>query len=242
MPKWIFDIAVGRSLRADAKAAYNAQARYWREEFELKPLTSAPRWQPTFGEFGTVGGLVGVGFEAYIRILHPIGSDGDVPRRWASLEGARIHEPEWRPDMDASGHRYAREAFNDTLPEGWIPQVVRTALDPLLRDWVQLDRDDRVIQAVWDGYSLNAAGATTMRINQPERELIPFVGPFNHIVELDDWPHTPALVFPSNGAWSLACDVDAVSTYIGCATQRAQQLFGHPDLEAVPAAAEDLYG
>lgn len=80
--------------RLVAERGVRVRADHWSDGFALHPV-DVLAWQPSFGGFSTVDGLVGRGFDAYVRILHPIEKrDDDITRlRWSALPDARLDEP-----------------------------------------------------------------------------------------------------------------------------------------------------
>ena len=222
-------------------AAYGVQLEpsYWAEDFYPPVSPRDPDWAPAFGAFGTVGGLVGEGFDAYCRILHPLRRcETGAPTRWADEPDARLDDPSWRPDQDIHGNNYQDEGLNQHTAEGLIPPEVRHVLD----EYLTTRAAGQVVQAVWDGYSLNIEAATRARIDQPERELVPLVGEFRGIAVLDDCGHTPALIYPVTGEWSVACDVDTMSTYVAGPRDLIDALLAEPRLEATQVRPDDPVG
>ena len=109
-------------------------------------------------------------------------------------------------------------------------------------DLAQRDDDSRVIQGIWAGIGgLSIEDVTPCRIDQPDRDIVPFTGAFDEIVLVDEW-HTACIVYSESGAWCLANDPDLVSTYLGCSTDLAQRFLDDPRLECVAVEPEDQLG
>lgn len=241
------DAEMTPAQRLVAERGVQVRTDYWHDGFALHPVDSLA-WQPTFGAFSTVDGLVGRGFDAFVRILHPIEKrDGDdvIRTRWASLPDARLAEPGWRPDRLPDGSidfEYENDRDVD-LFEGRIPEPERRIIHDLLRDdLIRRDDDSRVIQGIWAGIGgLSIEGVTPCRIDQPERDIVPFTGAFDEIVLVDEF-HTASIVYPESGAWCLANDTDLVSTYLGCSTELAQRFLEDPRLGCVVVDAGDQLG
>ena len=233
--------------RLVAERGVRVRADHWSDGFALHPV-DVLAWQPSFGGFSTVDGLVGRGFDAYVRILHPIEKrDGDdvVRTRWSSLADARLDEPGWRPDRLPDGSiDYGYENDQDVdLVEGCIPEQERRVIHGILRDdLTQRDDDSRVIQGIWAGIGgLSIEDVTPCRVDQPDRDIVPFTGVFDEIVLVDDW-HTVSIVYPESGAWCLANDTDLVSTYLAADASLAQRFLDDPRLECLVVGPENQVG
>ena len=232
--------------RLVAERGVRVRADHWSDGFALHPV-DVLAWQPSFGGFSTVDGLVGRGFDAYARILHPIEKrDGDITRlRWSALPDARLDEPGWRPDRRPDGSiDFDFESERGVeLVEGVIPEPERRVIHQLLRDDLRRRADaSRIVQGIWAGIGgLGVEGATQCRIDQPEREIVPFTGAFDEIVLVDDW-HTVSIVYPESGAWCLANDTDLVSTYLAAEASLAQRFLDDPRLECLVVGPENQVG
>ena len=129
------------------------------------------------------------------------------------------------------------------LVEGVIPEPERRVIHQLLRDDLRRRADaSRIVQGIWAGIGgLGVEGATQCRIDQPEREIVPFTGAFDEIVLVDDW-HTVSIVYPESGAWCLANDTDLVSTYLAADASLAQRFLDDPRLECLVVGPENQVG
>jgi hypothetical protein len=108
--------------------------------------------------WGRVGGVVPRGFEAYVRILHPIEAYRDEETaqwRWADLAartGKAMHP------LVQSRQLFGPEPGQLEFPDGWAPHQPRDGfLEPellarLLEQVRQHDTGDRVTLAFWEGW------------------------------------------------------------------------------------------
>ncbi|GED97721.1 hypothetical protein [Gordonia crocea] len=118
------------------------------------------------GEWATVGGVAGTGFEAYARILHPVevtdehGATRRSPwREVAAVTGAQMHpQVQWWAVAGATPDQ-ATDCYTTTLANGWQVDVdLEGRMDPammaelttLLADHADPATD--VFAAIWAGW------------------------------------------------------------------------------------------
>ena len=120
------------------------------------------------------------------------------------------------------------------LVQGRIPEQERRVIHGILRDdLTQRDDDFRVIQSIWAGIGgLSIEEVTPSRVDQPDRDIVPFTGAFDEIALVDEC-HTASVVYLESDAWCLANDTDLVSTYLGCTSALARRFLDDPRLECV---------
>lgn len=123
------------------------------------------------GDFATVGGVVGTGFDAYARILHPVsryadddrlGEDGRVEVSWAevaAVTGATMHpQVQWWAVLGRRLGDDHGDSYSVNLPNGWhlnveyegdLPPALLSALTGVLRPFTTTAD---VTVAIWAGW------------------------------------------------------------------------------------------
>ena len=129
---------------------------------------------------------------------------------------------------------YARVAFtqpsDDVDPVGELPSL-RTALMTLTSFTATPDSG---YAAIWEGWS-GGWSPRAPRVAIPHREMLLFTGPLTALRDAPAlaWLGTteeygfqePHLVWPSDRAWCLACDVDEeIEFTVGCSAEAAEVL------------------
>jgi len=127
------------------------------------------------GSWATVGGVAGTGFEAYARILHPVGAelaDLSTTDEWGHHPVLEEATWTWSQVAERTGRvmhplvQYRRLTTDETLldyPDGWgVSPSSEGWLDPdllaaLTRHLVTTTPDD-VVVGIWNGWGLPDAG------------------------------------------------------------------------------------
>lgn len=166
----------------------------------------APSWE-------SIAGSVPSGFEAYVRVLHPVDT-GEGYRSWAqvgAVTGRRVHPTaQWHSLIGApSPDRQGSELWDDGEPEqGNLPLEALLALCDVLARHTATPQD--CYFAVWEGWGeLHGSGArwgsddgwsplpallspeelATPRLQLPGRDYYLFRGPLSamrHLAHVDD--------------------------------------------------------
>lgn len=120
------------------------------------------------GKWATVGGIAGTGFEAYVRILHPIGArreDLNVTLEWGQHPVVDETAWPWSKIASRTGRtmhplvQFRRLTNNETLmdfPDGWRLDQSRDGwLDPTvlaaLTTHLHTKTAENVVIAIWNG-------------------------------------------------------------------------------------------
>jgi hypothetical protein len=205
---------------------------------------------------GVVASIVPGGFDAYVRLLHPIGAgtnpDG-IRLRWsevATWSGQTLHR-------DSQFHAIAVSPDESEQPPPWhSAKPPQGSLDP--EDAVVLidvlgrhtGTPTRCWFCIWDGYGW---GATPVgpdpipaevragpRVRHPWRDYFLYSGPIDAALAfLDNEGQTPNLFWPDDRAWCVASDIDLSSTYVGGSRQLAAELVEDGRIEALAAEPTD---
>ncbi|RFA12848.1 hypothetical protein B7R22_14450 [Subtercola boreus] len=166
------------------------------------------------GRWGTVGGVAGTGFEAYLRVLHPVpvDTDGDIDGTDASGAAARSADWTWRQVASRTGgtvHPLVQwTALTDPLPDssggsgelrvdgpdgsvrlsppptGRLAPRLLAALVPALA--AATTAADRITVGVWNGWGIPDldVGAT---LALPGRDYVLRAGSLGELAD-PDWP------------------------------------------------------
>lgn len=225
-------------------------------DLTVAPAAAAQWWAAARGSGFTVAGLVGTGFDAYARLLHPVDADDDdfdpahPVMRWRDVAAAtgRTLTPTtnwedlaagWHPDLGQSPPVPSAEG----LPR-WVLHRVVTVLDQ--RTTTPAD----CVFLVWDGYAVldglrdAVPEADRLHMIGPQRAYLVLTGPVAAAdTDLGDpqWSHPQRanVWWPRDHAWCVGTDTDLTATYIGGTRAAITALLTDPDLEALPVAAND---
>jgi hypothetical protein len=211
---------------------------------------------PRLGGWGSVGGVAGRGFEAYARVLHPVGIGGGAVRSaeswsWAEVAArtGRVVHPlaqwhrvaavdELRGDVELDGRRVTAP------PTGWLDPRLLAALVPAL---AAATTTDAVTLAVWEGWGTGVVFAGP-RFELPGRAYGLFEGRIGELAD-PEWPWDaeigwrppfegpmPQLIWPGDHAWVVASEIDWDSTIVAGSRALVDAVLA---LEAVEAFAVD---
>lgn len=187
---------------------------------DLSPAAWVRAALPDFAA-GMIGSLLPAGYERYVRVLHPAGFDED-------------------DDTDA----------DDGPGEGTLPGPLAAPLASVLEKCTATPDD--CYFGVWEGCgyledhrsSVDVSGAP--RLELPHRAYPVFHGPVASVTtlamaiagEVGEGAEVvnalvPDLWWPADRSWFVHGDTDLTATWIACSAAAAEQVLGHPDLEAV---------
>lgn len=192
------------------------------------PAWIAERLHP-FGR--DAGSVVPEGYEAYVRLLHPVLRPNGEIERWADVAGrnGRIVHPEMQ------FHLIKREGVDGDPLWSSLPMAPRQALVEHLR--VHTNAAATCWLATWEGYGGLAYPPGAEPFELPNRRYLAIRAPIERAL---DKPHqSPNLWWPEDRAWIVATEVDYAWTYIGRTARLAADLLADPRLEALPATPAD---
>ena len=198
-----------------------------------------------------LGSFIPTGFEAYARIFHPAErrtADGNwEPLRWftvASWNGKVVH-----PQMEF--YRIANlDPYLRGHPPWWSPpsygslsQEECEALVSVLKGFTSTP--ERCCFCLWEGWGFlgDRLFKRAAKLKSPgDRRHLVFSGPLEGIRSFYErtFSQSPNIWWPEDRAWCVATEIDSVDTYVGGSKACIEQIIAHPDLEALPIAAEAL--
>lgn len=224
---------------ADALQPGSPEAARWVTERLLAPdLTRGVR----------VGDVLPNGFEAYVRIMHPVPTP-DGPTTWAAIaeRTGRVAHPrmQWQAiAFPAPGHQ-APVVTGDGPAQGAFPLELMTSLIDILG--IHTSTAETVHFMVWEGTAeLPESDAAT--IDLAGRRHLVFTADLSagtRAVVLDPHgepvePHiSPHLWWPDDRAWVVATDVDFRSTLVAAPRDCADQILTDPTFETFEVSVED---
>jgi hypothetical protein len=215
-----------------------------------------------------VGSFVPPGFEAYVRIFHPL-DIGGRPRRWAEIasENGRVAHAGMqfhmisRPTRSGPPPPPRRRELGPS--EGSLPIAERRALVGVIRNHAPVP--GVCWFCVWEGFGGLDFGNVDERIEVHGRSYALYGGPLE--MALSPLPRTarvashgaqpgqtadglpppgmaldqsPNMWWPDDRSWFVATDVDLAWTYVGGPRELARGILDEPSLEAFPASVEDV--
>lgn len=219
------------------------------------------------GDGARVGGVAGVGFEAYARILHPVPAhrvDLEVADEWgmhplleetrwpwsrvAQRQGLTMHPlVQWNRLADI----HQGVDFDDgwrvgQTREGFFDLDLLAALtEPL---GAATGTPDQVVAAIWNGSYANRKGPF---LEWPDREFVLFA---TSTVELADptWPErsgvgvqsgssdiSPQLLWPADRSWIVASEIDWDSTIVAGSRSLVDAVLANEQFEAFEVGEDD---
>jgi hypothetical protein len=203
-----------------------------------------------------VASIVPRGFEAYVRLLHPIGAWKDaesIAVRWsevAAWSGRAL-------DRDSQFHAIAVSRDGSEQPPFWrgatplqgnlAPDDAGALIDVLAR---HTGTPNRCWFCIWDGYGwddlpgrphpIPAEVRAGPRVRLPWRHYFLYSGPIDAALAfVDSEGQTPNLFWPDDRAWCVASEIDASSTYVGGSRRLADELVEDHRIEALAAEPTD---
>ena len=201
------------------------------------------------GEWGRWSGLVGAGWPAVVRVLHPArrrSAAGTEHVPWSELPGAADRDLSRAAWHDVSGVRL----YAGRTSAGWTDEPlvgtdgeVAAVLLPLLAA-----REPTVWIGQWQGWGSDLG----LRDDLAPRQVVPALGRAYDVVSVPvgrvlaavgpvDGGHErmPDLVWSTTGRWLQVCDVDLPCTLVGCDAATASTLLASTELEAVLVDPQD---
>lgn len=198
----------------------------------------------------SVGGLVPVVFERYVRLLHPASSASSEPVRWeavAEWSGRTIHPlAQWEYLERPVGVPDSRPPFAEPPATGGLPPGSLATLLGVLT--AHTSAPERCYIGLWEGYGWLDPGdlAWEAELALDQRTYLVRHGPIHEASRVGwHWPNggfsqePPTLIWPVDRAWFVAGDVDLDSTYVGGTAALATALLEHPALEGWSVESSD---
>jgi hypothetical protein len=184
---------------------------------------------PQLGVFGSVGGLVPMSFESYLRV---------DPRGPPEPHGTGLA----RRTLTVLAHIIRRHGttgrcfFAIWEGYGWLHPKWKTSAA------TEVVRAPALPDAVLAGPKLAL----------PHRNYHLFEGPLDSVLydrarawllgPHDDELNAPDLIWPEDQSWFIATDTDLWSAYVGCSSDLAQQITAEAQLEVNPVSTSDMLG
>ena len=198
-----------------------------------------PRLHPFARDTGSV---IPEGFEAYVRLFHPVRVDADRSERWADIarrNGRIVHS-----DMQfhlistprgetPTGQRPRYEPKTGSLP----PEERRTLIEHL-RD--ATDTPDRYWFCMWEGFGGFDDGGVPERVRLPGRSYVLYKGSIDRALQSPDplLDQSPNLWWPDDRSWFVATEIDFAWTYVGGTDRLIGALLADGRLEAQPISLD----
>jgi hypothetical protein len=215
---------------------------------------------------GVVTSIVPGGFDAYVRLLHPIGAGKDTESRgrWsdvAAWSGQAL-------DRDSQFHAIAVSQDGSEQPPPWPgatphqgslePDDAGALIDVLGR---HTTTPARCWFCIWEGYGWGGEASLAHRaelaghladppipaevlagprVQLPWRDYFLYSGPIDvALAFVDSEAQTPNLFWPEDRAWCVASEIDLSSTYVGGSGRLADELVADHRVEALAAEPTD---
>lgn len=185
---------------------------------------------------------VPTGYDAYLRLLHPIGSG---TWREACVHLGKVFHPlvQWthvaagRPGRSCPPADQAPHYETDDPADGSLDSLKLAILVDVLRSAAPASADV-VNYGLWNGFGASQSGPT---LALPGRDYHLFTGP---LTVIDRWagiefPQSPNLMWPDDRSWFLATEIDWDFTLVGGSEFLIATIEAEPGLETVRVQPED---
>lgn len=194
--------------------------------------------------FGSVGGLVPTGFEAYMRVGHH--------------DAAETHRREITQETLAAlcgliGHLGTIDKCFFAIWEGygWVHGGGGTLIG-----WREgSSPDPKRIAAIEAAYAAPAfpdAVLSGPKLSLPNRSYYLFEGPLDTALEVGHRkqildcehfePHAPDLIWPRDHSWFIGTDTDLWFAYLGGNGALVHEIITEPHLKSRPVSTHDMFG
>ena len=190
-----------------------------------RPIPEEHSWRP----------LVGEGWPAHVRVLHPASRRLDGVEhlvRWREIapEGVSITTAGWSEVSGVELHEGAAESGWDHEPDiGPSPLI----LPVLLRQILTGCSEGRLWVGEWDGWGDRKRPAGSRPLTVPGRRYhVTATSPRELLTGLDP-DRLPDVVWDEAGTFIILADIDLPSTVVGCREGITEGLLRNPNLEAV---------
>lgn len=192
-----------------------------------------------------VGSFVPEGFDAYARILHPLGkhgSDGNNTEvRWrdiAAANGRSVDDELRLLDLSSEPGRLGPSGevlWDMQSPVGSLPRDIAERLSQTLGNHTRTP--DQCLFAVWEGWGgLTSRTKAAPRFSVPGRDMLLFEGSISDAtttVESVVWSwQSASLWWPDDRAWCVSTEIDFRWTYVGGSQACIDEVLHDESLEA----------
>ena len=218
------------------------------EGVEYVADVSPAQWvQDSLRDFSTVRALVPEGYPAYARIFHPAYLGGDDPRpvRWseiASWTGRNVH-PLMQFDRIANVEADRQPPWGELPGDSTLPEAECRTLNATLRRFTSTP--DRCWFCVWEGNGyIEPRLYERARVKAPGRDYVLFRGSLESIMAfktaeaIAHWGYSPNLWWPDDRSWFVGTDIYLDYTFLAGSAECVEAVLTHPELEALPSAAD----
>jgi hypothetical protein len=195
-----------------------------------------------------VGDVLPTGFDAYVRIMHPVPTP-DGPAAWTDIAGrtGRVAHPrmQWQAIAYPAQGYQAPAVTGDGPAQGAFPLDLMASLIDILS--IHTAMPETTHYTVWAG-TAGIPESDTVTIDHGGRAHLLFVADISagaRAFVLDAHgepvePHvSPHLWWPDDHAWVVATDVDFRSTMVAAPRTCADQILADPAFEAFEVGVED---
>jgi len=194
--------------------------------------------------WGSVGSIMPGGYDAYLRILHPV-ETGRSRMRWSAVadSNGRIAHSVMQLHMinRPCGSPVPLEHEPEGYTAGSLPQPERAVLiDHLVK---ATTTPAACWFLVWEGLGAIGDGIKTRRVHQPGRDHLLTCGSVaearNSITDGRD--QSPTMWWPEDRAWFVSTEVDFAWSYLGCTEVLATEILAENRLETFVVSRSDLH-
>lgn len=220
------------------------------------------------GAFGAVTRTVPKGFDAYVRILHPVPDADGGDTTWfhvAEVTGRQPHAlMQWHALVGSSDpFNFEGSLWPHGSPDdGNLAPEVLGPLCELLAG--HTTTPEHCFFCLWEGWGWVERGPYTLpsgqlvpaafsaeelsrpRVQHPGRKYLLLEGPLEAALQIGDRhpgpfidPQSPNICWPQDHAWCLASEIDFDSTLVGGSTELVNSILNDPTFEAWPVQPDD---
>lgn len=191
-----------------------------------------------------VGSVVPVGFEGYVRLLHPAYRDGEPVtwRRIADANRCTIHSQVQFGNIAGSWQASRNPQLWTRAPQpGTLPLELARALVGVLRS--HTPSSERCWFAVWVGWGQPGTADRLPRLVTDQREYYLASGPLDDTLRgvygESAGYQSASMWWPDDRSWFVSTEVDLAYTYLGGTRECVAAVAGHPKIEAVATGLAD---
>jgi len=184
------------------------------------------------------------GYDAYLRILHPVETRGSR-MRWSAVAEANGRIAHSAMQLHMINRPRGGFTPADQDPEGYtagsLPQPER---DVLIDHLVKATTTPATCWfLVWEGLGSIGDGIDTRRVQHPRRDHLLTGGSVadarNSVT--DGWDQSPTMWWPEDRAWFVSTEVDFAWSYLGGSRALVNEILAEPRLETFVVARSGLH-